>query len=153
MCQAGLVREEDWATATAILRLASELVDGIQSGLAGLGYDDVRPAHGFAFVRLSAAPATTAQLAEYLGITKQATSELVHHLIARGYLARQPDPTDRRAQLLVLTDRGRACTRAAEQAAAQTVGSWRDRLSTGQFAELQSALPAIAQPGRLRPAW
>jgi DNA-binding MarR family transcriptional regulator len=147
------VREEDWATATEILRLASELVEGIQSGLAARGYDDVRPAHGFAFVRLSAAPATTAQLAEYLGITKQAMSEVVHHLIARGYLARQPDPSDRRAQLLLLTDRGQACTRAAEQAAAETVGSWRNRLSTEQFAELQGALHAIAQPGRLRPAW
>ncbi len=26
-----------------------------------------------------------------------------------GYLVRRPDPTDRRAKLIVLTDRGRAC--------------------------------------------
>lgn len=142
-----------WETAAGVLRLAAGLVDGIQAGLAARGFDDVRPAHGFAFVRLSAGPATTTQLAEHLGVTKQATSELVQHLVGRGYLTREPDPGDRRVRRLVLTDRGRACTRAAEQAAADAVDLWRDQLPAGRFADLQDAVHVLAGTGRLRPSW
>lgn len=136
-----------------MLRLASELVDGVQQGLAERGFDDVRPMHGFAFARLSGSPATTAQLAEHLGITKQATSELVQHLVDRGYLNRVADPHDRRARLLVLTDHGQACTRAAERAASATVNGWKNRVTADMFEDLQTALAVLATPGRLRPAW
>lgn len=136
-----------------MLRLASELVDGIQRGVAQAGFTDVRPVHGFAFARLSEAPATTAQLADHLGITKQATSELVHHLVDRGYVTRVDDPTDRRARLLVLTERGHACTDAARQTASDTVQAWEQRLSLKQRTDLAAALATIASPGRLRPAW
>lgn len=33
-------------------------------------------------------------------------SELVDHLVSPGYLERMPDPSDRRAKLIVLTDLG-----------------------------------------------
>jgi DNA-binding MarR family transcriptional regulator len=147
------VSSNNWSTATAVLRLASELVDGVQQGLAERGFTNVRPVHGFAFARLGQAPATTAQLAGHLGITKQATSELVAHLVKNGYLTREPDPADRRALLLVLTDRGNACTRAAQEAAADTVDRWNSTLSPQQQADLRRMLTAISSPGPLRPAW
>ncbi len=93
------------------------------------------------------------QLADHLGITKQAASELVQHLVDRRYLTREPDPADGRSRLLVLTERGRSCTRAAEQATAETVDSWRTRLTPEQFTDLQHALQHLAGGGRLRPAW
>ena len=40
-------------------------------------------------------------MAEHLGITKQAAAQIVGHLVANGYVMRQPDLTDARAQLLV----------------------------------------------------
>jgi DNA-binding MarR family transcriptional regulator len=39
-------------------------------------------------------------------MTPQAMSELVEHLVSHGYLERMPDPSDRRAKLIVLTDLG-----------------------------------------------
>lgn len=140
-------------TAAAVLRVATQLVDGIQEGLTARGFDDVRPAHGFAFARISGARATTVDLAAHLGITKQAAAQLVEHLVERGYLTREADPGDGRAKLLVLTTRGRACTRAAEQAADDVVRGWEARLAPQQFAEMRDALAQIAIPGRLRPAW
>lgn len=142
---------DSWATATSVLRLASQLIDGIQQGLVERGFDDVRPMHGFAFVRLSESPATTGQLADHLGVTKQATSELVQHLVSRGYVDRTSDPSDRRARLLVLTERGRACTRAAQQAATTTVSGWTAHISPEERADLQRLLLALAGNGRLRP--
>jgi DNA-binding MarR family transcriptional regulator len=152
-CHDERVSTDDWNTATAVLRLATELVDGIQQGLANRSFTDVRPVHGFAFARLAGAPATTAQLAEHLGITKQATSELVEHLVQSGYLIRAPDPDDRRARLLVLTDRGHACTRAAQEAAGDVVERWDTKLTREQQLSLRSTLAAISGTGRLRPAW
>ena len=92
-------------------------------------------------------------MAEHLGITKQAAAQLVGHLVAHGYVTRQPDSTDARAQLLLLTERGRACTAAAEAAATETVEQWRSELDALTFARFQAALRTITRPGRLRPSW
>lgn len=144
---------EDWATAVAVLRLAGELIEGIQAGLARRGFDDVRPAHGFAFVRIAAGDATNADVAEHLGITKQSASQLVEQLVTRGYVTRRPAPGDARARLLVLTDRGRACTRAAEEAAAEVVANWRDRIDGPALTAAQEALGRLVRPGPLRMTW
>lgn len=71
----------------------------------------------------------------------------------RGYVVRRLDPGDARARLLALTDRGRACTQAAEAAAVATVEQWRSRLRPAECAKLQTALGTITTPGRLRPSW
>lgn len=139
--------------AVQTLRIASQLIDGIQAGLVQRGFEDVRPAHGFAFVRISWGDATTADVAEHLSVSKQAAAQLVHQLVERGYVERRRSPSDGRARLLVLTDRGRACTRAAEAAASASVAEWRDRLTAEQFAELRRVLRALVEPGPLRPSW
>lgn len=148
-----VVSNESWQTAAAVLRLASQLVEGVQDGLLRRGYADVRPAHGFAFVRISEGDATTADVAQQLGTTKQAASQLVEHLVQRGYVVRRTDPRDARARLLVLTERGRACTEAAEEAAAETVDHWRRQLDPAHYDVFAAALRAIVAPGRLRPTW
>ena len=147
------VAVESWDTAVTVLRLADQLIDGVQEGLARRGFDDVRPAHGFAFVRISAGDARTVDVAEHLGITKQAAAQLVGYLVAHGYVTRQPDSSDARAQLLTLTERGWACTAAAEAAAAETVDRWRSESGASDFGRFQDVLRAITRPGRLRPSW
>lgn len=143
----------NWLVATDTLLLASQLVDAVQEGVARRGFADVRPAHGFAFVRISAGDATIADVGEYLGITKQAAAQLVRQLEDRGYVTRRPHPLDARASLLALTAAGVACTRAAEAAAAEAVERWRAHLGETRFGHLQQALRAIVRPGPLRPAW
>jgi DNA-binding MarR family transcriptional regulator len=148
-----IVMIDDWGTAVAVLRLANQLVDGVQEGLARRGFTDVRPAHGFAFVRISAGDATTTDVAEHLGVTKQAAGQLVGYLVDHGYVVRRPDPSDARARLLALTDQGRACTKAAEAAAIAIVEGWRSQLRPAEFSGMQTVLEAITAPGRLRPSW
>ncbi len=147
------VPEESWETAGAVLRLARQLIDGIQEGLARRGFTDVRPAHGFAFVRISAGDARTADVAEHLGVTKQAAAQLIAQLITLGYVTRQPDASDARAQLLMLTERGWACTDAAEAAAGETVDQWRSELDAPSFDRFEDVLRRVTRPGRLRPSW
>jgi len=142
-----------WDTAVLLLRAATELTDGIQRGVAARGFADVRPAHGFAFVRISRGGATVAELAEHLGVTKQAASQLTELLVSRGYVTRAVDPRDGRGRLLQLTEQGWTCTRAAQQAGAETVSGWQRAASDRTVRSLRTALAAVVTPGPLRPGW
>lgn len=124
----------------ATIQLATRTIDAIQAGVRADGFDDVTPLHGFAFMRIAAGSATTQQLAEYLGISKQASAQLVARLAGAGYLERLPHPRDGRAQLLQLTDRGYACTVAARAAAETSVQRWQDELTADQLKPFESAL-------------
>jgi DNA-binding MarR family transcriptional regulator len=129
------------------------LVDEIQDGVLAAGFTDVTPLHGFAFGRLAAGDATTADLAVHLGVSKQAAAQLVERLVRAGYVSRHPHPGDHRARLLRLTERGHACTVAARRAAEDAIAGWRDELPpghAGRFAESLAILTRSVTP--LRPA-
>ena len=83
------------------------LNDLVIARLAERGHGDVRPAHGAVFQYLDDTGTTVSVLADRAQMTKQAMAELVRHLEAHGYLVRVPDPADRRAKLVLPTDRGR----------------------------------------------
>ncbi len=51
-------------------------------------------------------PSTQKTLADALGVTPRNITGLVDGLVATGFVSRQPHPTDRRATLVTLTDRG-----------------------------------------------
>ena len=144
---------ENWSVATDVLLLAAQLTEAVHAGVERRGFRDLRPAHGFAFARISAGDATIADVAEYLGITKQAAAQFVHQLEERGYVTRKAHPLDARASLLMLTPRGVACTVAAQDAASEAVERWRTELGEPQFRQLQRALRVVVRPGPLRPNW
>ena len=136
-----------------LLSAARALVDGIDAGVRARGFADLRPAHGFAFVRLAGDGATVGQLAEHLDVTKQAASQMVEELVTKGYVERRPHPDDARARLIVLTPKGWACTRAADEAATELLRPWADALGPQRLAALRADLSRIATPGRVRPSW
>jgi DNA-binding MarR family transcriptional regulator len=144
---------ENWSIATDVLLLSAQLTEAVNEGVTHRGFTDMRPAYGFAFARISAGDATIADVAEYLGVTKQAAAQFVQQLEERGYVTRKPHPLDARASLLVLTQRGVACTVAAQEAASEAVERWRTALGETQFRQLQRALRVIVRPGPLRPNW
>ena len=141
------------ALAVGLLSVSRALVDGISAGVHARGFGDVRPAHGFAFARLAPDGATITQLAEHLDVTRQAAAQLVDELIAKGYMQRGRHPGDARARLITLTDRGWACTRAAEAAMADTVRPWAAILGEQRLRALQDDLLRLAPHGPLRPTW
>ncbi|AEV87566.1 MarR family transcriptional regulator [Actinoplanes sp. SE50] len=136
-----------------LLGAATTLVDSINEGVRARGFTDLRPAHGFAFVRLAPDGATVIELAEHLGVTKQAASQMADELVRKGYVERHPHPRDARARLLTLTPRGWACTRAADEAATEALQPWADTLGPAHLATVRSALAQLTTPGRIRPTW
>ncbi|ELS52119.1 MarR family winged helix-turn-helix transcriptional regulator [Streptomyces viridochromogenes] len=144
---------EAMALSAALLAVAGELTQRIHDGVVARGFEGVRPAHGFAFARLAPGGATVTDLAVHLGVTKQAASQLVDEIVRKGYAERRPHPGDARARLVVLTERGWACTRAAEDAAAEAVRAWAEVLGEGDVRALLDRLVRIAPHGPVRPAW
>lgn len=92
---------------------------------------------------LTVEPLTISALAKKRRVTLQSMSELVQALVERGWVARQPDPRDRRQSLLQLTDEGR---RHYEQATHYTLRSLvplMAQLSPEEMAAIRIALPAL----------
>jgi DNA-binding MarR family transcriptional regulator len=146
------VKASDAISLTAgLLATASALVDDIHRGVVARGFTDLRPTHGFVFTRLSFAGATVTELAEHLGFTRQAASQIVDELVYKGYVERRPHPADARSRLVVLTDLGRRCTVAAEAAATDAVRRWEDVLGETRTRELRDELLRLAPPGPVRP--
>ncbi|WP_330182850.1 MarR family transcriptional regulator [Nocardia sp. NBC_01503] len=137
-----------------LLAAAAEVTDAIHQEVAAAGFDDIRPSHGFAFVRMAPNGATVGEIAEHLGVTKQAASQLVEELVKKGYAERNPHPSDARARLITLTARGWAATRAADAAIARFTQHWGRALGAGAVVELRNMLARVVTPGRVRPsAW
>lgn len=83
----------------------------IVDGVVGAGYPQ-KPSHSAVFAQISPEGSRLTDLARGANMTPQAMGQLVDELEDLGYVARTPDPSDRRAKLIVLTTRGHACLRA-----------------------------------------
>lgn len=139
--------------AAALLAAAGSLVEDIHNGVTARGYTDLRPTHGFVFTRLAPSGATVTEIADHLGFTRQAASQIVDDLERKGYVERRPHPDDARARLVVLTEHGWRCTAAAESAAVESVEPWVEILGEKRLLALRDQLLRIAPGGPIRPSW
>ncbi len=112
----------------------------IYEGLAKAGYSDLRPAHFSVFQHLAPEGSRATDMAERAQITKQSMGYLVDALEKQGYLEQLPDPTDGRARLVRLTDRGLAVNRVAEQILQQTEADWAKKLGKNKMQKLRHLL-------------
>jgi DNA-binding MarR family transcriptional regulator len=125
--------------------------------LDGTEFSEIRPTHGcvFRFVRDEGMRLT--RLADLAGITKQSAGEIVDDLAERGYVERVPDPADKRAKLICLTDRGREAQatgfalfgeverRWIERFGAERWGAMRELLEEIVIAEAPDSVPELAR--------
>jgi DNA-binding MarR family transcriptional regulator len=86
----------------------------IVDGVVGAGFPQ-KPKHSAVFAQIDPSGSRLTELAHRANITPQAMGELIDELEDLGYLTRQPDPTDRRAKLIMLTDEGLAAVEAGRQ--------------------------------------
>jgi len=84
--------------------LGFQIVDGV----VGAGFPQ-KPSHSAVFAQIDPQGSRLTDLARGAHMTPQAMGELVDELEELGYVQRRPDPSDRRAKLIMLTERGHAC--------------------------------------------
>lgn len=71
------------------------------------------------------------RLAEKLAVSPPSVTAMVDGLIARGFVERNPDPSDRRRHQLTLTDAGRSALADADTAVADRMAMLTDYLGAG----------------------
>lgn len=84
--------------------LGFKIVDGV----VGAGFPQ-KPSHSAVFGQIRPEGSRLSGLARGANMSPQAMGELVDELEAMQYVVRRPDPTDRRAKLIMLTPKGQAC--------------------------------------------
>ena len=128
-------------------RVQGRYVAEFESRLAAAGYDDLSLAHGANVLRHLGADegVRLSALVERAGVSKQAVSQQVSHLVCRGYVVSEPDPADQRAKTLRLTPRGEASQRAAREAFTVLERQWRERYGDERYAQLREVLQEILE--------
>ncbi|MCX5398973.1 MarR family winged helix-turn-helix transcriptional regulator [Streptomyces sp. NBC_00102] len=127
--------------------------------LEAAGHADVRPVHGMVFQLLQHSGATSTELADRLGVTKQAAGQIVDYLEKRGYVERHPHPAGGRRRLVALTAKAREHLAAAGHVLHGLESQLADQLHASGLrlprAELAGLVRALAgdTPPPLRPVW
>lgn len=146
---------------TSLLSLSfSTSINELHDRLCEFGFEDIRPVHGFMFKCITPNGATGIELAEYLGITKQAVSKMVDYLENKGYVIRKTHPTDKRGKIIVLTERGWLVVKAKEKILTEIEKRWIEKIGTERLQMLKKDLTKFVceanedrLPTRLRPVW
>lgn len=113
------------------------------SRVADTPYSDIRITHGCVFGNIEPDGSRLTDLAERAHMTKQSVGEVATELERRGYLERVPDPSDGRAKIIRLTERGRQAQALGRGIIDEIEQEWAERFGAERVAVLRDALEAI----------
>lgn len=112
---------------------------------AAAGFDDATLAMSRVAARIGPDGTRLTELAQQAQITKQSAGFLVDQLEKAGYVERVPDPTDARARLIKLADRGRAAQAQARKTERAIERQWERHLGKERMAAMREALVALRE--------
>jgi DNA-binding MarR family transcriptional regulator len=148
--------------AIIIMGAARVIADQLGDAIARAGIDDMRAPFGFVIRALADRDRTLTELAEMLGVSKQAAIKVVDEMELRGFVTREPHPTDRRIKVLRLTDKARVVRRTALRASRKLERDLRRSLGDPDVDAMRRALLELlaahdsldtALAGRSRAVW
>lgn len=119
----------------------------LMTRLAAAGHPLIRPSHLTVFTGLAAGGVQITALAAHAGLTRQALSSLVREVEGLGYVRTSPDPTDRRAVHVELTDLGIALCRTAIEISRELTAEFEQRWGAAALRELRERLDEIPGSG------
>ncbi len=119
--------------------------DRIFRALQDAGFDDWTLAQCRVFQRIAADGSRLTDLAEQAQMSKQSAGVLVDQLERLGYVRRIPDPTDGRARLIALEQRGRRAVRVATATLDEIYAEWKAYLGTRNFTLLGQILGQLRE--------
>jgi len=134
-----------WIPMAGLFEIAKDaFFEDFREELEQTEFGEIRPTHGcvFRFVRGPGMRLTA--LAEMAGMTKQSVGEVVDDLVARGYVKRIPDPEDKRAKLICLTERGERAQATGLAFFAKVEKEWAKRYGAERIEQLRELLEEIA---------
>jgi DNA-binding MarR family transcriptional regulator len=143
------------APLAALLADVSEaMLVEFRAALVDSGYGDIRPTHGCVFRFVYEEGMRLTELASLAGLTKQSVGEIVDDLAARGYVERIPDPADRRAKLIRLTEKGEIARGVGAGLFEEIEQRWAKRFGAERLAAMRELLEEIrTEQGGATPPW
>lgn len=117
----------------------------VQRAQAGVGCGDIPASAEIILNAMEWSGASLEAVVRFLGITKQAVSQIVETLVARGYLERARDPEDRRRVRLSLTERGHLAGRAGRAGIARVDRELLARVGPRSIASTRATLIALLE--------
>jgi DNA-binding MarR family transcriptional regulator len=127
--------------------LSARLWDSIQAELferlAEAGHEDLHPRHAAVLAYLDEDGVRATDLARLSGRHKQVIGRLVDELEQLGYVERRPDPADRRAKLIVPTERGLAQLRLGDEIIAEIERRHAEATGPRVYAEFRDILRGL----------
>lgn len=126
-------------------RLLFTVQDEVFARLAERGHTEVRPRHGAILGFLDADGVRATELARRARRHKQIVGRLVDQLEELGYVERRPDPADRRAKLVVPTERGLDEQRQADEILADIERRHAEELGEAAYAQFRRTLMKLTE--------
>ncbi|MEO5324915.1 MarR family winged helix-turn-helix transcriptional regulator [Mesorhizobium sp. CC13] len=115
------------------------------------GHTQIRPKHGAVFANIDAKGTRASVLAMRAGIGRPAMGELVDELAGLGYVERMQDPVDRRAKLVVPTERALGVTQAVHEFNMALEADYRASLGEEAYRSLRASLTALCSRNDVQP--
>jgi DNA-binding MarR family transcriptional regulator len=133
-------------------RLDNEIRSELFERLAADGYAGLHSRHWTVLAYLDEDGVRATELARLSGRHKQVVGRLVDELEDLGYVERQPDPADRRAKLVVPTERGLEQLRRGDAIVAEIEARHADAMGRRSYANFRDSLRNLIDRGETTPA-
>ncbi|MFI6761022.1 MarR family winged helix-turn-helix transcriptional regulator [Micromonospora sp. NPDC050417] len=133
-------KEQDPDLGILAVQLSARVQREIFTRAADHGFHDVRPRHGAVMAYLDVEGTRPGELARLAGRNKQTMGAILDELERLGYVRRTPDPADRRAKLIVPTERGLRFMEVSDGIVDLIEQNLSDTLSPDGYREFRAAL-------------
>ncbi|MEU6792708.1 MarR family winged helix-turn-helix transcriptional regulator [Nonomuraea wenchangensis] len=116
------------------------------------GHPGLRPRHGAVLAYLDVEGSRATELAAQSGQHKQVIGTLVDELVELGYVERRPDPADRRAKLIVPTEKGCDFLARSDAVLAEMEAGHAQAVGEQAYAEFKRVFKLVAERQTSQPA-
>lgn len=132
-----------------LLRLLHQhMVQEIDLALRAAGFTDIRPAHSNVFPFVPEKGIQVIELAQLAGVRKQSMAQSIEQMENAGYVRREPDPADGRAQLVFLTERGKAVRPIAIATGRRVEERWAELVGREEIESIRASLKYLLETVR-----
>ena len=116
--------------------------------LRAQGFTELSPVHAAMLRRVDEGGTHVSDIAQRLGVTKQAAAQLVTKAASLGYVSCKTDPADSRKKIVRCTSRGRRFLGSLEGVVEDSVRDVAAVIGARRLHELEATLKLIAAQGR-----
>ena len=126
-----------------LLKLERHFTRQVLDKLAADGIKDITLRHFVIIPYIDHKGIRAVDIAHQAGITKQAVSKLVDELVQKGYLALIPDPTDGRAFLILMSEKGNEFLKLTLKYTQQVEAQWSSKTGEDDFKTMKAAMTTL----------